>query len=238
MIKNRTNNFAFTLAEVLITLGVIGIVAAMTIPALMNNINNAQYKSAWKKEYSAITQAIYQIYADEGVSYNSVDYPTWEYMPRYFCKLQKRLKFLSSGINCPENEDEIPAVKASWPITGKVYWHADNNWKTKNGNLLEANSGYNNMSAILADGAIIQFTCTSQIFIDVNGYKGPNTVGEDIFYFRLSTNKDIPNKTSFWTLVNGCRAADSTNIDASNYVTDCESGTGWGCSASYLENSK
>lgn len=37
---------AFTLAEVLITLGIIGVVAAMTMPTLMNSTNGAQYKTA------------------------------------------------------------------------------------------------------------------------------------------------------------------------------------------------
>ena len=49
---------AFTLAEVLITLGIIGVVAAMTMPTLMNSTNGAQYKTAYKKALSVISQAI------------------------------------------------------------------------------------------------------------------------------------------------------------------------------------
>jgi len=41
--------FAFTLAEVLITLGIIGVVAALVIPPLTNKAQSAQYKSALKK---------------------------------------------------------------------------------------------------------------------------------------------------------------------------------------------
>ncbi len=39
----------FTLAEVLITLGIIGVVAVMTMPTLMNSTQGAQYKAAYKK---------------------------------------------------------------------------------------------------------------------------------------------------------------------------------------------
>jgi len=53
-----TKNFGFTLAEVLITLGIIGVVAAMTMPTLINQTNGAQYKAAYKKALSAISQAI------------------------------------------------------------------------------------------------------------------------------------------------------------------------------------
>ena len=49
---------AFTLAEVLITLGIIGVVAAMTMPTLINQTNGAQYKAAYKKALSALSQAV------------------------------------------------------------------------------------------------------------------------------------------------------------------------------------
>ena len=48
----------FTLAEVLITLGIIGVVAAMTIPTLMNSTGQAEFKSGFKKAISALNQAI------------------------------------------------------------------------------------------------------------------------------------------------------------------------------------
>ena len=53
----RTMN-GFTLAEVLITLGIIGVVAAMTMPTLMNSTQGAQYKAAYKKALSAIAQGV------------------------------------------------------------------------------------------------------------------------------------------------------------------------------------
>ena len=47
----------FTLAEVLITLGIIGVVAAMTIPTLIANTNGAKFRSQFKKTISALNQA-------------------------------------------------------------------------------------------------------------------------------------------------------------------------------------
>ena len=46
--------YGFTLAEVLITLGIIGVVAAMTIPTLMSNTGKSELKSGYKKALSAI----------------------------------------------------------------------------------------------------------------------------------------------------------------------------------------
>ena len=48
----------FTLAEVLITLGIIGVVAAMTMPTLINSTQGAQYKTAFKKALTVLSQAV------------------------------------------------------------------------------------------------------------------------------------------------------------------------------------
>ena len=52
-----TKKFGFTLAEVLITLGIIGVVAAMTIPTLIANTNSAKFRSQFKKSISTLNQA-------------------------------------------------------------------------------------------------------------------------------------------------------------------------------------
>ena len=57
--------FGFTLAEVLITLGIIGVVAAITIPALINNYRAAKLKSQFLKSYSTIQQVFKRMQDDE-----------------------------------------------------------------------------------------------------------------------------------------------------------------------------
>ncbi|MDR1168301.1 MAG: prepilin-type N-terminal cleavage/methylation domain-containing protein [Heliobacteriaceae bacterium] len=57
---------AFTLAEVLITLGVIGIVAAMTMPSLVQNYKKKEASARLKKFYSSMTQAITLSEIDNG----------------------------------------------------------------------------------------------------------------------------------------------------------------------------
>ena len=52
-----TKRSGFTLAEVLITLGIIGVVAAMTIPTLIANTNGAKFRSQFKKTLSTLNQA-------------------------------------------------------------------------------------------------------------------------------------------------------------------------------------
>lgn len=55
--KKELIKSAFTLAEVLITLGVIGVVAAITIPSLYANVVGHKYRSLFKKTVSSIDQA-------------------------------------------------------------------------------------------------------------------------------------------------------------------------------------
>lgn len=57
---------AFTLAEVLITLGIIGVVASMTLPALIQTNKNAEVESKLKKVYSVMNQAILRSEIDNG----------------------------------------------------------------------------------------------------------------------------------------------------------------------------
>ena len=64
--------FGFTLAEVLITLGIIGVVAAMTIPTLIANTNSAKFRSQFKKSISTLNQAGLMAQAQYDVDYSSV----------------------------------------------------------------------------------------------------------------------------------------------------------------------
>ena len=61
----KTTKHGFTLAEVLTTLMVIGVVAAMTIPTLMNSTNDQQLRVAYKKAMSVLGQAVQLMVAKE-----------------------------------------------------------------------------------------------------------------------------------------------------------------------------
>ena len=67
-----TKRFGFTLAEVLITLGIIGVVAAMTIPTLISNTNGAQFKTGFKKALSTLNQAAIMNLAMEDYDFSSL----------------------------------------------------------------------------------------------------------------------------------------------------------------------
>jgi len=66
-----TKKFAFTLAEVLIALAIIGVVAAMTIPTFMANTAGQQFKTGLKKSIAVLTQAAAANYATDGYDYGT-----------------------------------------------------------------------------------------------------------------------------------------------------------------------
>ena len=83
--------FGFTLAEVLITLGVIGVVSALTIPALINNTTESQIGPKLAKAASAFEQANKSLLANEEVD-SLTDARVLDTVDGYFDELSKYLK--------------------------------------------------------------------------------------------------------------------------------------------------
>ena len=228
---------AFTLAEVLITLGIIGIVAAMTLPTLISNIQDKEFRTMFKKQYSTISQALLMTF-ESGDDIQSLNHENWSDMIYYVCKIASQLKYVDAGLNCKEIEklgnssdfDNNPIY------TNNITWHANYKWYNKQGTPQILNSGYWYMTFKLPDGAWINFNCLRDIFVDVNGAARPNTIGRDIYYFWIPVGSL---RTSFFgrnRKVNGCSGNSGVSITPENYKSDCESGSGWGCSPLYILN--
>ncbi len=228
---------AFTLAEVLITLGIIGVVAAMTIPSLMTKIQDKQFKVKYKESISIVSQAMKSVYAESEETYTST---SWIQMPVYLCKLQKHLKVMYSGIDCTKvNEDSYYTANSEWPLMSKnLYvntWHSKN-WYDKDGNSQKINNGYSPLSIDLINGVRLFYTCGNQLFVDVNGEDGPNVIGRDIYVMFFSEGVTSP-EVGFGKFramkPNDCsiQAGNATpTLTKDNYVEDCLHGSGWGCS--------
>ena len=156
---------AFTLAEVLITLGIIGIVAALTMPALIANHQKKALESQFKKAYSMLKNAELRAVAAYGSSedwdYEDADvFMNTYYVPYLNVVPMKKVKDYSvkslSGVDA-----------GTWYMPAQEQM---NNW------------------LYLADGMLIRYFKNNQYFIltvDVNGSKAPNIYGKDIWDFEL-----------------------------------------------------
>lgn len=170
---------AFTLAEVLITLGIIGVVAAMSIPTLLSEINNMQYKAAYKKAYSDLQQGL-QNAAREGLLTEVSDPHTGNNNDggnnANFYQIMQQLKIIKECI--AENNGEC------WDSTGEKFGQ---NYAGVTGRPAGANSSLN--AAIDSSGRAWTTLEWAQgkIAVDINGFKKPNQYGKDRFAFVISS---------------------------------------------------
>ena len=212
----------FTLAEVLITLGIIGVVAAMTLPTLIQNHQKQVYVNGLKKALSISQNMVKQMQADEGVS----DLGSTRLFSDGVCVVSD-----SENGSCEDSygnpsvfEDIIPKyLKVVKTCKGKActqevkmpWFHCDENNKCKNE---IANYDYNLPIYYLLpylynriigfytpDGMIFYIfpdnmwngsygEKTVGIIVDVNGNKGPNILNVDVFAFAIDKNgKPGPN---------------------------------------------
>ena len=168
---------AFTLAEVLITLGIIGVVAAMTLPSLIANYRAQQLRTAFLKGYSIITQAFEMYHNDSQCSTRScIPGNFYQTMKQYF-KIVK----LCDNNDTLKSEECIPKH-----TTDSRYKNFSK--KTTGISSLMFDDG----QFVTTDGMLITFeqqaTGEKNIFIglDVNGRrKSPNVLGQDLFLFQL-----------------------------------------------------
>ncbi len=209
----KLKSYGFTLAEVLITLAIIGVVAALMIPVIMRNIRNQQLKVQFKKTYSTINQAITKTYADLG--YQADCYYTIRggverkkdcqtlFWPQFF----KNLKVIK---HC---ENNAYANGCSPKYRGREAIYQDQQTAKEGDPDYDPNYGMNAIKScaawtsgnfnnnapayVLADGLIFIFAYSTirddvpAFAVDINGAQAPNKLGYDIFAFQLQTYNEL-----------------------------------------------
>ncbi|MEE3350419.1 MAG: type II secretion system protein [Candidatus Gastranaerophilaceae bacterium] len=193
---------AFTLAEVLITLGIIGVVAAMTLPALMQNYQKQQFLSSLKKNYTVLAQGVKIAQANHGedlMSWNCNDCPfPGYYNSQFTINVMKLFEYLGEGVKYAEIVDKH-GQQGLTPVTFCGVPESEG-YKMMNGSAMDTgsfgglwSSGY----AVLQDGSCWYLGETKRsntsdvmasVVIDVNGNKRPNQMGKDVYVFDIHRN--------------------------------------------------
>ena len=186
--QKRGGKAAFTLAEVLITLGIIGVVAAMTLPSLIQNYQKKALATQTQKFYSMMSQAVKQYMADYGVddlrntplardNYEDVESPEAIASIRDFVT-----KYLKVVKECnPNDENDNNCFAPVYKLWDNLIWegrnfNTDGAWPYRR-------------DYVLADGSVIRISYFGDedspgpidLYVDVNGKKGPNRVGYDLW---------------------------------------------------------
>lgn len=186
----------FTLAEVLITLAIIGVVAAMTIPTLLQNQAKQQYVTSLKKSYTQFNQALQQLTNNygcvqdlncTGVYITDSDVTTFgDAITQYF-KIAKNCKTTNPGCFVTDIKFNIDGSGSTQSLddTNKYRFITVDGISFS----LEDLEGYNCVNGEAAKGDNFSQIC-GQVFVDVNGPKrAPNTFGRDIFIFYITNGR-------------------------------------------------
>lgn len=213
---------SFTLAEVLITLAILGVVAAITIPSMINNINNEKLATSLKKEFSTLSQATQLISNDNGGSLKGLCNDNDNNCLRdWYGRYLKNMK------SCDKNA----SLDICWHNnsgTRIAYWlngSAVNSWPGSLAVGITADGAFVRYSDVSKDclndfyGNLKETIGCGRIVIDVNGFNQPNIVGRDIFYFALLKNRLAP-----------------YSIDLTGFTCDTTSSSGQGCTAKVLQD--
>lgn len=191
----RENLFkkAFTLAEILITLGIVGIISALTIPTLIQNYKKQVLVNQLKKAMSEISQGLQLMMAEDEVtsltqingavsycSYHNRFETDWHCIPlgkrflssfkgsRYVTNIQDIPNYKWKYLN--EEKYEVPGIVSAHILADGAMILWGEHW-LGDVQMTESNAIKN------GDGYVMVFT------IDVNGFKGPNQWGRDLYYF-------------------------------------------------------
>ncbi|MFA6988673.1 MAG: type II secretion system protein [Candidatus Gastranaerophilaceae bacterium] len=196
---NKTTKLGFTLAEVLLTLTIIGIIAAMTIPALINNTNKMENVVALKKAYSTIMQATLMLTADYGGDItgimsgvaNNDDFAN-VFVPKLnVAKICGATNANATG--CFPNEIYKHLDGTDWNNinTDTAYSKFLINDQMSYAFVFASTSCMSDQRKALEPVSSPLYSVCGSFYVDINGpNKGPATLGRDLFVFYV-TKKGI-----------------------------------------------
>lgn len=192
--QNR-NVAGFTLAEVLITLGIIGIISAMTIPTLIQNNRNRELAAGLQTAYSEIQQGLNLMSADKGNTVTPSDYNNRTIQGTFYKDYKNYFKKI---YDCgTDNPDTTICMARASNTSDENNYNNDLTYKTYTGRTLYTNP-FDDGQFVLANGMLILIENPQQIegvrypifiSVDINGKrKKPNKLGHDLFTFQLMDN--------------------------------------------------
>lgn len=159
--KESSFSFGFTLAEILITLSIIGIVAAITIPLLQKSGQDKQYKVGYKKAFASASQAIALARANNNITSPCVNGSVCN--NNNFNALKDDFKVLK---DCDSSNASL-----CWDMSGEKAMN--NTYPTNTAYAFVDSSG---MAWSTFDGPTNGYF---QFLVDTNGFKKPNQFGTD-----------------------------------------------------------
>ena len=225
---------AFTLAETLITLGIIGVVAAITIPGLLQRAEEKVVVNKVLQVYSILTNtynALLDEYGSpntwEGISENNLRQANSLAIANHFAKKSKLNNIcFTSKPQCHLYKGKTKYDALVSGALGSAYTVLDD----VAGNLNDMTLVFSNMSASCNGWADFSWDSVTKnpnspyyhacgvIHVDINGISKPNVYGRDLFEFIYTDTKIVPlgtPPTPYYSLRTSCNGALKKSWDGS-----------------------
>lgn len=199
-------NFGFTLAEVLITLGIIGTVAAMTIPTLMANLRATKLKSQFEKTYADLNVASRAFYADNDMSFR-------EYQDSQYDGLSygstKSLKYFMTYFKGHSSQGSVRTFETTRGLKNlNLNGQEMAQWACDQSEMEMDISG--RLFSMDDNAARYNLPTGPKICVDINGVDRPNKWGVDRFVFVFTdTAAVVPYTGTSWNDVNAQQTDES-----------------------------
>lgn len=185
LFRDECKERGFTLAEVLITLGIIGIVATMVIPSLMTKMTTKEFEASAKSSYSNISQAVTSLRQENGSgNFNSV-YTTDK---EFFDDIAPKFRYTEKIDDAAQAQAKCGTSPTYNLKSGRNILNVDVTacLKLNNGSFLM-------LANVVGGGGVTPNmpTCSDTptdpaiapcalLFVDSNGLKPPNTLPKDV----------------------------------------------------------
>ena len=217
--------YAFTLAEVLITLVIIGVIAAITVPAMIQQTQKQEYVSGLKKAYSTLQNALYKMADNNGYPHGDYTFLKKVNFIDEFVKVTNSIKKCSSTQECFDNGNNNYQVVYK-DLSGKnTTFYAGQAVILYDGQMYSYKENVGNYIYGISNEDKANFL--GRILVDLNGKKKPNKIGYDTFIFYIVDGKGvIPSGINGATTGSGA-CSKSVSIDA-----------GYMCTAKVLKENK
>lgn len=216
---------AFTLAEVLITLGIIGVVAALTIPGLITENEKRVTVTRLQKAISVINQAYKLSFDEVGEPTSAFELGPEQYFKTYWEPYIKVLTYCTSAKQCGYNETAFATLNGA-----------------PNGATIVANQGrttFYSMDGFLYVILTAAWTTSSVkvennlIIVDLNGSRKPNKYGRDVFILTRVEESGGGVQPYGYKLSNAQVNAGCSKSSSGSYCTEKIRRSGWRIDNSY-----
>lgn len=215
--KNNKLLFGFTLTELLIALAIIGAIAALVIPSLMENIQKKLFVTHLKSEIAAIQQLAH----NQLIYYKTKNLLETDFNDPAKLLTEKNFRIVRQCSKAADCWTEKYKVITNMADTNRITSENIDTGKSvvlKNGTILTYTANTNGAKNLTTDYPVINNTDGDKVIgmfrMDLNGNDKPNIIGRDVFWFLITKKGKI---VDYYQATNG-------TYNENTAITQCKSG--------------